>query len=244
VLLVERDDDGGRVVDEVPDGPADRVASEPDLMTRSRARRLFVLAVLVAVGHAAPATGQSPQTIAERAERAFAEGRVAESVTEFDRLVALVPSVGPTLWQRGIALYYLGRFDACAAQFRSFFETDPGDLENATWHVLCVARAESPDRARAAALEAGPDPRILRGQIYEMVRGRRSPESLVALAETSVPLVRFYAHLYVGLYADATGDAASAREHLTAAAGDDYRDLGGFMNVVARVFAARLAGAR
>jgi lipoprotein NlpI len=183
---------------------------------------------------------QDPQSIADRAEAAFEQGRLAESVAEFDRLAALVPSVAPMLWQRGIALYYLGRYDECAAQFAAFYKGDPSDLENATWHFLCVARGQSVTRARASLLDAGPDPRVLRTQIYDMVRGRLSPADLLAVALPSVPIVQFYAHLYVGLYSEAIGDSAAAFEHLTLAAGDQYRSFGGFMNVVARLHAGRL----
>lgn len=197
----------------------------------------IVLALLTA-----PGTGsqQSPQGIVELAESAFAEGRVEESIALFDRLAVLVPSVAPTLWQRGIALYVVGRYSDCAAQFASFYAEDPGDLENAAWHFLCVARAESPARARAALLKAGPDPRILRQQIYEMLSGQRTPMQLLDLALKSVAIVQFYGRLYTGLYLDASGDRAHAVEHLTEAADSRYDAYGGFMNVVAKVYLARL----
>jgi lipoprotein NlpI len=184
---------------------------------------------------------QSPETIAELAEAEFVAGRVEESVAAFDRLAALVPSVAPTLWQRGIGLYILGRFRECAAQFADFHRIDPTDLENASWHFLCVARAESVDRARAGLLAAGPDARILRTQIYEMLAGRRTADDLMGLAAKSTALVQFYGHLYVGLYQEASGQRAAALEHLSAAASDQYAPYGGFMNVVARVYLARLS---
>ena len=46
----------------------------------------------------------------ELAESEFAAGRIEESIAAFDRLAALVPSAAPTLWQRGIALYIVGRY--------------------------------------------------------------------------------------------------------------------------------------
>jgi tetratricopeptide (TPR) repeat protein len=183
---------------------------------------------------------QDPNALVERAEIAFEQGRLTEAVAAFDRVASLVPSTAPMLWQRGIALYYLGRYDECAAQFASFHAIDPTDLENASWHFLCVARGQSLEKARAMLLAAGPDPRILRTQVYEMMRGRLAPADLTDLASKSVPLVRFYAHLYVGLYSSAIGDRAAEREHITAAASDDYRSLGGFMNVVAQVHMKRL----
>jgi tetratricopeptide (TPR) repeat protein len=188
----------------------------------------------------APARAQAPQDLLDRAEAAFADGRVAEALELFDALAAKVPDAAPVLWQRGIALYELGRYRECAAQFAAFHAVDPADLENATWHLLCSARAESLDRARSTALRAGPDPRILRAQVYDMARGGRAPESLVALANTSVTIAQFYAYLYGGLVREVAGDRAGAIEYLTQATSEFYREDGGFMNVVARVHLARL----
>jgi lipoprotein NlpI len=175
-------------------------------------------AVVVAAASVAAGAAQSPQDIADQAERDFGAGRIEASVAGYDRLAALVPDVAPVLWQRGIGLYYLGRFRECAAQFAAHHKVNPGDLENAAWHFFCVARAESPERARASMLAAGPDRRIARTAIYEMLRGELAPDDLLADAETSVPTARFYVHLYVALYAEVMGETAIARTHLEAAA--------------------------
>lgn len=202
----------------------------------------FVFLTIVFAGTAPPIrhAQQSPQALVELAESEFAAGRIEESIAAFDRLAALVPSVAPTLWQRGIALYVTGKYNECAAQFASFHAADSHDLENAAWHFLCVARAQSIERARAERLQAGPDPRILRQQIYEMLGGLRTPDQLLDLAGRSVAIVQFYGHLYVGLYMDASGNRAAAIEHLATAADPRYDAYGGFMNVVAKVYVERL----
>ena len=72
-----------------------------------------------------------------------------------------VPDEAPYLWQRGIALYYAGRYDDCRRQFESHRSVNPDDVENAAWHFLCVARAESPAKARAALqIDASPGHRF------------------------------------------------------------------------------------
>jgi lipoprotein NlpI len=200
---------------------------------------LFLAPILLLTLSAAP-NQQSPQALVELAESEFAAGRIDESIAAFDRLAALVPSAAPTLWQRGIALYIAGRFSECAAQFAAFYAEDSHDVENAAWHFLCVARAQSIERARAARLEAGPDPRVLRQQIYEMFGGQRTPDQLLELSGRSVAIVQFYGHLYVGLYMDAAGQRTAAIEHLTMAADPRYDGYGGFMNVVAKVYVDRL----
>jgi lipoprotein NlpI len=164
---------------------------------------------------------------------AFESGRVAESAAGFDRVAELVPGDVPKLWQRGIALYYVGRYQDCRAQFESHRAANPNDVENAAWHFLCVARAESPEKARAALLPVGFDPRVPMHQIYRMFRGEVTPEDVLKAAGPQPP-AQFYAHLYVGLYHEALGNSDLALQHITAAAQDRYAG-GGYMHTVARV---------
>ncbi len=203
-------------------------------------RPIAVAALVCLILSTSSAAMQSPQDLAERATVDLEQGRLIEAVAGFDRLAALVPGVAPLLWQRGVALYELGRFDECAAQFASYHKENPDDAENVTWHFLCVARRASVARAREAMLPAGSDPRVLRAQIVEMLRGQRTPENLVALGRTSVTVVRFYAFFYAGLYEEAAGNRGRAVEYLTAAAADDLREEGGLMNAIGRQHLARL----
>jgi lipoprotein NlpI len=169
----------------------------------------------------------------------FAAGRIDESVAEFDRLIRLAPDATPSLWQRGIALYYAGRYADCRKQFELHRTVNPDDVENAAWHFLCVARQESPERARGALLPVGPDPRIPMRAIYEMFRGERPPEQVMAAGGAGAQ-GRFYAALYTGLYFEATGDRARALERIKLAADGRFADAGGYMHMVARVHLARL----
>lgn len=181
---------------------------------------------------------ERPQDAMERAIADFYRGRIAESVKGFDRVAELAPSYAPQLWQRGIALYYAGRFRDCRAQFEAHRTVNPDDVENAAWHFLCVARAESPAKAKAALLPVGPDPRVPMRQIYALFRGDTRPEQVLA-AGGSEPEGQFYAHLYVGLYFEAIGDQAGAAQHLREAAKERY-SAGGYMHEVARVHVALL----
>jgi lipoprotein NlpI len=144
------------------------------------------------------------------------------------------PEAAPELWQRGIALYYAGRYQDCRAQFESHRLVNPNDVENAAWHFLCVARAESPAAARTRLLPVGPDARVPMRQIYEMFRGTLAPEAVLAAAG-SEPTASFYAHLYLGLYFEAIGNRTQALEHIAAAAADRYQSAGGYMHGVAQV---------
>ena len=177
---------------------------------------------------------QQPRELLDRAVTDFERGRIAESAAGFDALIKVRPDVAPELWQRGITLYYAGRFADCRAQFESHRTVNPNDVENAAWHFLCVARAESPAKAKAALLPVGPDARVPMRQVYDLFRGVLTPEAVLKAAG-SQPSAQFYAQLYLGLYFEALGDDRRALEHITAAAADRFAAAGGYMHMVAKV---------
>lgn len=176
---------------------------------------------------------EQPRAIFDRAVTDFQAGRITEAAAGFDNVAKLVPDSAPQLWQRGIALYYAGRYRDCRAQFESHRTVNPNDVENAAWHFLCVARAESPAKARTALLPVGPDSRPPMREVYEMFRGTMTPEQVLAAAGNQ-PIAQFYAHLYLGLYFEAVGNADRTLEHMTIAASERY-GMAGYMHGVARV---------
>ncbi len=189
---------------------------------------------------------QSPRAILDQAIDDFSAGRLSESVSGFDEVATLVPSVAPQLWQRGIALYYVGRYQDCREMFEAHRTVNPNDVENAVWHFLCVARQESPVAALAALLPVGPDSRMPMTEIYRMFQNNLRPDDVMKVAQRAPSRVRlravFYAHLYIGLYYEAIGSEAMAREHLVLAAEDTYARVGGYMHTVARVHVDQLNG--
>ncbi len=194
---------------------------------------------------AGAAAAQNARAVLDRAVGDFAAGRLAAAAAGFDEVAALVPRAAPQLWQRGIALYYVGRYQDCREQFESHRLVNPNDVENAAWHFLCVARADSPAAALEALLPVGPDSRAPMREIYEMFRGELAPEGVIAAGERATERGRasglFFAHLYVGLYHEALGNDAAARVHLEAAADERYAPAGGYMHMVARVHVDQVA---
>lgn len=211
-------------------------------------RGTWIAAAAVGLAWAAgPAAAQNARAVLDRAVEDFAAGRLAAAAAGFDEVAALAPRAAPQLWQRGIALYYVGRYQDCREQFESHRLVNPNDVENAAWHFLCVARADSPAAARGALLPVGPDSRAPMREIYRLFRGEASPEEVLAAGERAAERGRvsglFYAHLYVGLHHEALGEDASARTHLAAAAGERFARAGGYMHMVARVHVRWLDGA-
>jgi hypothetical protein len=187
-----------------------------------------------------PASEPKPRELFDDAVRLFFEVRPAESARVFDRLVVALPDAEPELWQRGLALYYAERFADGIKQFELHRTVNPNDVENAAWHFLCVARLEGPPAARAELLPVGADPRVPMGEIMDLYAGRCEPAAVLAAAQRGAHEARrnqlCYAHLYLGLFCEVTGDAARAREHLLQAAGPC--SMSHYMGKVAKVHCA------
>jgi lipoprotein NlpI len=196
-------------------------------------KSLVVLVSIVSLAAIPPLQRQAenPGEVLDRAIEDFLAGRVKESVVGFDRVALLAPQAAPQLWQRGIALYYVGRYDDCRKQFESHRTVNPNDVENPAWHFLCVAHAESPQKARAGLLPVGPDQRSPMREVYEMFKGTMTPDAVLAAGRSGSG--RFFAELYVGLYYEAIGNNAMALPHLKAAASDQFASAGGYMHRVA-----------
>ena len=176
-----------------------------------------------------------------RAEEGFKLGHIKESAADFDKFVDLSPDQAPKLWQRGISLYYAGRYQDGQRQFELHQTINSNDVENAVWHFLCVARRAGIDKARAALLKIGNDPRVPMMQIYALYAGKGSAEDVMKAATTGKPSPNelnerlFYAHLYLGLYFDVAANEKMAREHIVQAA--ELFKVEHYMGDVARIHA-------
>lgn len=190
------------------------------------------IAVLLLIGT------QDLRAVLDLAVRDFRAGRIEQSLAGFDRVAAMSPADAPYLWQRGIAQYYAGRYRECRDMFISHRTVNPDDVENAAWHFLCVARAESPAAARKQILPVGRDARLPMREVYQMFQGTMT-QAQVMKAAGSDPSAQFYARLYVGLYLEATGDREAGRVQIEIAAEDRYARYGGYMHDVARVHLKR-----
>jgi lipoprotein NlpI len=195
---------------------------------------------LTAAGFAAEPT---PQELFSEAVGLFFDAKPAESARVFDQLVVAVPRAEPELWQRGLALYYAERYADGQKQFELHKTVNPNDVENPAWHFLCVAKLKGPEAARETLLPVGDDPRVPMKEVLALYAGKCEPEEVLAAAEKGEGEPRrnqlCYAHLYLGLYFEALGDAVKAREHITQAAGP-YR-MDHYMGKVA-VMHAKLRG--
>ncbi len=182
-----------------------------------------------------------------RGRSRFCAGLVAESVSDFDKYVALRPDDEKSQWERGIAYYYVEDFAKGAKQFELYQTYYDQDVENSVWRYLCVARSEGVEKAQAKMLPITNDRRVPMMQIYDLYRGKLKPEDVLAAANAGNPGKEslntrlFYAHLYLGLWHEAAGRAAEAKEHLLKA---EEHKIGHYMWDVAHVHAERLRKAK
>ncbi len=180
----------------------------------------------------------------ERAKLRFRLNRMEDAVVDFDRAVSLRPEAEPYNWERGIAQYYAGKFAEGRRQFETHQTVNSNDVENAVWHFLCVARAKGLDEARKNLIPIQGDTRVPMKEVHQLFAGKLTVKEVLAAAEKGsanagdLSRQRFYAHLYLGLYYEALGEAPKVREHILAAV--QLAETADYMGDVARVHAQRL----
>jgi lipoprotein NlpI len=159
-------------------------------------------------------------------------GHLTEALADFDAAIARDPREGPRHWRRGIVLYYVGRFDDGAKQFEGYQTVDDSDVENVTWRMLCQAKSLGLAKAREQLLKVGPDGRIPMAEVYQMFAGRVNEEAVEKAAAAvegdarRSAAAKFYADLYIGLYADATDRLDLAEKRLAEAVEhDEHHDM-------------------
>ena len=236
-----------RATDDVFDAPS---TSTPTLQTlRTRGRRDALLAcgaaAATAFSTAAPAraAGVDPASVLTRRGMAkFTQGDVDGSIADFDAVIAAAPGRAPYMWQRGLSLYYAERLQEGSAQFRRDVAVNPNDTEEAVWAFLCEARDPRVgfDAARKGLLAVGLDPREYMRAAYALFAGTGDEAALRAVAANGGAAEDFYSWLYVGLYREAKGDDAGAKEAVLAAVATPYGSRSGdYMAALAAVHAKR-----
>ena len=200
--------------------------------------RCTVQAVLfwIAASACADEPLESASEYVSRGMQRFRNNKIAESIRDFDRAAELEPRIAPHLWQRGISHYYAGKFKEGRQQFESHKAVNPHDVENATWHFICVARIDGVEAARKSLIKIDTtrDTRVPMSEVYEFYAGRGSERAVSEAAEEAdTERARMYAFLYLGLYYEAAGEVDKARAHMRKAAAARLQNH--YMHDVAKV---------
>jgi len=167
-----------------------------------------------------PLTKASPDNASYHfslADAYFMNAQSKEAVASYDRAIKLQPNIAPQSWQRGLALYYAGEFEKGKAQFETHQTVNRQDVENSVWHLLCHAKVADLETARKEMIPISGDQRIPMPEVFELFAGKGSIDLVMKAAEEAgSDTARYYAHLYIGLFHEMSGDSekslASMRE--------------------------------
>jgi tetratricopeptide (TPR) repeat protein len=187
---------------------------------------------------------QSSRMRHRRAELLFRLGRFADAVQAYDEAAqGGDPHDEFSCWERGLAQYYAGDFQAAAAQFQRYHEVGPRDIENGLWYFLCTAKTVGIEAARKAFFDYPEKVRPPFPALLALYRGLGDAEAVLQQAESGDLSAgernerRFYAHYYTGKYYEIAGEADQARAHLEQAL---HHEIPHFMFACAREDARRL----
>ncbi|KAJ6384585.1 hypothetical protein OIU78_027819 [Salix suchowensis] len=152
----------------------------------------------------------------------FRQGDVLGSLVEFDKAIELDTRQKAYLWQRGLSLYYVDRFEEGAEQFRIDVAQNPNDTEESIWCFLCEAQLYGVDEARKRFLEVGRDPRPVMREALSMFKDGGDPEKFATAFSNGQENEYFYASLYAGLYHEAQKEPEAAKVQIIAACRSPY----------------------
>lgn len=169
----------------------------------------------------------------KRADARFNQGKFAEAVADYDKMVELDPKLETSHWRRGIAYFYAKDYKQAAHQFEIYHSFDNVDRENGIWRYLSQVKSIGREKAREGLLKYAKDDREPFPAVYKLFAGEITPEEILnginAAEITKEDRARrlFYAELYIGLNCFVEGDEEAAQQHLAEAVkNESARKLG------------------
>jgi tetratricopeptide (TPR) repeat protein len=165
-------------------------------------------------------------------------GHPEKALPDFDHYLSIATNQARFHWQRGIALYLLGRYDEGQKQFEDCYRAHTNDIEHVLWHFACTAKKAGIEQARASILPAGNDPRTGMKELYLFYAGKEDTNAVFAAPASGKQIeierkqAEMSAHFYMGLFFDASGKMDLAQPQLATAA--QKAPAGNFMGAVAR----------
>ena len=209
---------------------ADELPVRQHAQTQRRAAKLESLTIMVDKLDGRPTSHLWPYL----SDAHLRAGNYNEAIVLFEQMIEADPESEPRLWQYGIALFFAGRHADGQRLFEKHRVVNPHDVENAAWHFLCVAKASNVKEARKILLPAPDDRRAPMAQILERLPGGDFTAILDQIKDAGPDSSAYlYAHLYIGMIADAEGDPATAKKHIRLAAETPQTN---YMADIARVY--------
>ncbi len=181
----------------------------------------------------------------ERASLLFRLEKFPEALRDYAESIAAGagPHDADSCWERGLAWYYAGDFEAGQKQFEGYHRADSLDIENGLWRFLCIAEREGVPRAVETVLDYPRKVRPPFPALLALYSGRGSPEAVLEEARRGDPGAAgenerlFYAHYYIAKHFEVRREKAKALEQIEKAL--EHR-IGHFMYDCARIDRNRL----
>jgi lipoprotein NlpI len=175
---------------------------------------------------AKPSDSKSPRAYVQQGMEHFRTAKIKDSIEAFEKAVRLQPEMKPHLWQLGISYYYAEEYEKGRRLFEAHQTVNPQDVENAIWHFLCVAKVEGVEAARKSFIRITDDRRIPMKELHALFAGKADKEAVLTAAGRDNASGSeskggfFYAHLYLGLYEEATNHPKESLAEMQKAAGE------------------------
>lgn len=159
----------------------------------------------------------SQQLLSQRGDVRLFQGRFAEAVADFEKMIALNPALDAPHWRLGIAYYFSGAFEKASRQFQKYHSHDGRDRENGLWKFMADSQSLGLTEARKIMLEYTRFDREPFPALYELFAGNMAVEEFVSILPKgtdgtgrepeSAPVrqIRFFGCYYAGVYLSLTG---------------------------------------
>ncbi len=184
------------------------------------------------------ASPDDKQAYSRRGDAYFFTGQFDKAVADYEKMVALDPEIAPKHWRLGLAYYFAGRYAETAKQLGLYHSYDDQDRENGIWIFLAQAQSDGIEQARKQMIRYKKEDRAPLPDVYRMFEGKLTAEELLGRIDAEIEqkqlpqAVReqrlFYAHLYIGLFAEAEKDPRRARQSYLAACEQNWPLKAGF----------------
>ena len=184
--------------------PAIVLAAEPPIPADERAKMLAGFTAQIAkLDDAIKAAPDAVRLYSQRGDAHLFLGHFAESVADFEKMIALNPAEDAPHWRLGIAYYFAGAFAKSAKQFVKYQDFETGDRENGIWKFLADVKTLDVEAARREMLTYTRFDREPFPTLYEMSAGKKTTDELFADVKTkdltANETVMFFANYYAGL---------------------------------------------
>jgi lipoprotein NlpI len=212
----------------IPAVAAEWTPERQKLLEQELAKRIEGLSKAVDTGAA------TVSEYSQRGDAYFFSGEFDKALSDYDRMAELDPELLPLHWRRGLALYYVGRYEDAARQFERYFDHDQVDRENGIWRYYAHVREHGEEKARKLLLPYEKGDRAPLNEIHKLCQGKMTAQQVVESftapggSEAQRGQRLFYGHLYVGLDYAVKGSREEARRHLRQALDSDWPATAGY----------------